>query len=53
MLIANKCAEAIAEFQQGFGFSKSEIRVVVPEDYGNYAISTEEKEANETIFDID
>lgn len=38
-------ASAIMEFQQGFGFSKSEIRVIAPDDPKALTIPTEEREA--------
>ncbi|MFA7001638.1 MAG: patatin-like phospholipase family protein [Candidatus Omnitrophota bacterium] len=39
------CAHALSEFQQGFGFAKSEIRVVVPEDGSAHPLSHEKKES--------
>lgn len=38
------CATALSEFQQRFGFSKTEIRVIVPENRGKEPIPYEECE---------
>jgi NTE family protein len=39
-----ECSHALAEFQQGFGFSKSELRVLLPEDDPVQGISPEKAE---------
>jgi NTE family protein len=39
-----ECSHALAEFQQGFGFSKSEMRVIVSEDVATPALPYEKKE---------
>ncbi len=48
------CAENLIEFQQGFGFSKSEIKVIVPAGTGTPELSYEEKERtlNLRIFSL-
>ncbi len=48
------CAENLAEFQQGFGFSKSEIKLVVPVGNNASELSYEEKERilNHRIFSL-
>ncbi len=48
------CTENLIEFQQGFGFSKSEIKVIVPAGNGGPELSYEEKERtlNHRIFSL-
>ena len=38
------CAETLTEFQQGFGFSRNEVRVILTEDEPSSPVSFEEKE---------
>jgi len=48
------CTENLIEFQQGFGFSKSEIKVIIPAGNGAPELSYEEKERtlNHRIFSL-
>ncbi len=39
-----ECAVTIGEFQKTFGFSKNEIRVIIPEDSDPFEVTFEEKE---------
>lgn len=47
-----ECREMLAEFEKGFGYSRAEMKILIPEDAGETAFEDKEKFLGQRIFSL-